>query len=69
MKQETAVNYLIRELNLNKIIEENNMTHLKDVLIKAIVKEQIQIEIAFEIGDVQGEIINSNYYYNHTYNK
>jgi hypothetical protein len=69
MKQETAVNFLIRELNLNKIIEDNKMMHLKDILLKAIIKERVQIEMAFDIGDVQGEIINSEYYYNHTYNK
>lgn len=68
MKQETAVNYLIRELNLNKIIEDNNMVNIKDILMKAIVKERVQIEVAFDIGDVQGELINSEDYYNETYN-
>ena len=68
MKQETAVNFLIRELNLNKIVEDNNMVIMKDIILKALVKERVQIEVAFDIGDVQGELINSEDYYNETYN-
>jgi hypothetical protein len=54
MAQQTAVEWLVNELNLNEIIEKNNLLIVLDIINQAKAMEKKQIEIAYKRGYING---------------
>lgn len=64
MKQQTAVNFLISELELNKIVDRDKLTIVGEVLRQALEKEKEQIIRAAVWGF---NAPSGEQYYNETY--
>jgi hypothetical protein len=77
MAQQTAVEFLLSELDIIKLIEREKLTMAAEVVRQAKAMEKEQIENTFADGFVEGietqksgkQLLFPEQYYNETYNK
>ena len=73
MAQQTAVEFLLTELDIAKLIEREKLTMAAEVVRQAKAMEQLEIYAAYEAGWINGDLKKAprfgSDYYDQTYNK